>query len=317
MLSTTRPSSSLGFPSMHSVAARARLALSSFACVVALAASAADAPRNPAVPALLPQSGRYETPDAWRQPVAPFRISDHTWYIGTEGLSALLIDTPQGAVLIDGGMPQAADMLLAQLHTLGVAPAKVRWVLHSHAHADHAGPLAALKRATGARVATNAESAAMLARGGTDDIHFSDNITFPPVQTDRTLQDGESVQIGDIVLVAHFTPGHTPGSLSWTWTDTRDGKPLRIAYVDSLSAPGYVLLGNARYPRIVDAYRSTFATVRTLPCDLLLTPHPDASGWTPGDAKTPHPTPMTCRDYADKAEANFDTELAKQRAAAR
>ena len=227
----------------------------------------------------------------------------------------MLIDTPQGAVVIDGGMPQAADMLLARLKALGVEQGELRWLLHSHAHADHAGPLAKLKRETGARVATNAESAAMLARGGTDDIHFGDDITFPPVQTDRFLQDGEVVQVGDIALVAHFTPGHTPGSLSWTWTDTRDGKPVRIAYVDSLSAPGYKLIGNARYPRLVDAYRKTFETVRALPCDVLLTPHPDASGWTPANTQAPHPAPMTCSAYADGAEAKFNAELEKQRAA--
>jgi len=288
---------------------RLTIALLALACAPSFAA---DADKE----ALLPQSGRYETDDAWRQPVAPFRIADHTWYIGTQGLSALLIDTPQGAVLIDGGLPQAADMLLAHARAVGVAPDKIRWLLHSHAHADHAGPLAALKRATGARVATNAESAAILARGGTDDIHFGDSITFPPVQTDRYLQDGETVRIGDIALVAHFTPGHTPGSLSWTWTDTREGKPVRIAYVDSLSAPGYKLVDNPRIPRIAQMYQSTFAVVRTLPCDLLLTPHPDASGWTPGE-KNAHPQPMTCAAYADNAEKKFDAELAKQRAAAR
>lgn len=263
---------------------------------------------------VLPQSGRYEVRETWRQPVTPFRIADHTWYIGTEGLSALLIHAPQGAVVIDGGMPQAADMLLARLRTLGIEQGELRWLLHSHAHADHAGPLAKLKRETGARVATNAESATMLARGGTDDIHFGDNITFPPVQADRLLQDGESVQVGDIALVAHFTPGHTPGSLSWTWTDTRDGKPVRIAYVDSLSAPDYDLIDNPRFPRIVDAYRNTFDTVRALPCDVLLTPHADASGWTPANTQAPHAKPMTCREYADNAEANFDAQLAKQRA---
>ena len=114
------------------------------------------------------------------------------------------------------------------------------------------------------------------------------------------------MQVGDIALVAHFTPGHTPGSLSWTWTDTRDGKLVRIAYVDSLSAPDYNLIDNPRYPRIVDAYRNTFGTVRTLPCDVLLTPHADASGWTPANTAAPHAKPMTCRDYADGAEAKFD-----------
>lgn len=292
-----------------SLARRARRVVSSLLVVAIAGAVGAETPH---APGLLPPTGRYETPDAWRRPVEPFRIADHTWYVGTEGLAALLIETPQGAIVLDGGLPQASDLLLANLRKLGVAPEQVRWILHSHAHIDHAGPLAALQRATGGRVATNAESAALLARGGSDDLHFGDGMAFPPVQTDRFLQDGETVQVGDIALVAHFTPGHSPGSLSWTWTDTRDGKPVRIAFVDSLSAPGYKLRGHARYPRIVEAYRGTFATVRALPCDLLLTPHPDASGWTPANTQAPHAKPISCREYAENASRNFEKALAEQ-----
>lgn len=170
-----------------------------------------------------------------------------------------------------------------------------------------------MKQATGASVVGNAESAVLLARGGSDDIHFGEGLTFPPVGVDRIVMDGEVVELGGVRFSAHFTPGHTPGSTSWTWDDRRDGKALRIAYVDSLSAPGYLLLGNRRYPNIVDDYRHTFAKVRTLPCDLLLTPHADQSGWTPAATAAPHPQPMTCRDYADAAESHLDADLRKQR----
>lgn len=266
---------------------------------------------------VLPQSQAYQTPDSWRQPVTPFRIADHTWYIGTEGLSALLVETGDGAVLVDGGMPQAAPMLLEHMRAVGVDPADVELILHSHAHADHAGPLAAVRRATGARLLSNAESAALLGRGGSNDIHYDDRILFPPVQADRLLQDGETVELGGLRFTVHFTPAHTPGSMSWTWTDTRDGRPLRIAYVDSLSAPDYRLLDNPRYPHIVQDYRRGFATVRTLPCDLLIAPHPGGVGWTPAATEAPHPKPMTCRDYADNAERAFDEQLRQQREAAR
>jgi len=213
-------------------------------------------------------------------------------------------------------MPQAAGMLLGNIRHAGVGDGVLKWIVHSHAHADHAGPLAALQRATGARVASNAESAVLLARGGTDDLHFGDSIAFPPVKADRLLLDGEVIDLGNVRLTAHFTPGHTPGSLSWTWTDTQGGKPVRIAYVDSLSAPTYDLTDNPRYPRIVEDYRATFSRVRALPCDVLITPHADASGWAPG-AAVPHPRPMTCRAYADQAERTFDAQLAGQRGAAR
>ena len=258
---------------------------------------------------VLPQGKAYETRESWRQPVDPVRIADHTWHIGTAGITALLVKTDEGALLIDGGLPQAADMLLAHMRALDVAPGDLQYILSSHAHGDHAGPVAALQRATGAQVVNNAESAVLMARGGSDDIHFGDAILYPPVQTDRIVHDGEVVAIGGLRLTAHFIPGHTPGSIAWTWDDTRDGKPIRIAYVDSLTAPGYRLAGNPRYPGIVEDYRLSFATVRALPCDLLLTPHADASGWDFADREAPQPRPMTCKAYADAAEAQLERQL--------
>jgi metallo-beta-lactamase class B len=263
-------------------------------------------------PTPLPQLKAYEVPASWITPIEPLRISDHVWQIGTAGITVLLIKTDQGAVLIDGGMPQAAELLLAQMQRLGVARHELRLILHSHAHADHVGSLAALQRATGARVVSNAESAALLARGGSHDIHFADSITFPPLHAERLVQDGEVVQLGRMAFTVAFTAGHTPGSMSWTWTDTRNGQPVRMAYVDSLSAPGYKLKGNAAYPRLLEAYARSFATVRALPCDLLLTPHPEQSGWNYADAAQPLARPMSCRAYADAAEAKLREQVQAQ-----
>ena len=258
---------------------------------------------------LLPQGSAYQTPDAWRQPVAPVRIADHTWAIGTAGITALLLKTDAGALLIDGGLPQAATLLLANMRALGVAPGDLKLILASHAHGDHAGAIASVKRATGAQLLNSAESAVLMANGGSDDIHFGDDILYPPVQTDRILHDGEVVVLGTLRLTAHFIPGHTPGSIAWTWDDTREGQTEHLAYVDSLTAPGYTLIGNARYPHIVDDFRRSFATVRTLPCDVLLTPHADASGWNFADQAHPHPQPMSCGAYADAAEKKFQTQV--------
>lgn len=269
---------------------------------------------SPAAEPPLPQLNAYTVRESWRQPIAPVRIADSTWHIGTADLGAILVKTPEGAVLIDGGMPQAADMLLRNMAALGVAPGDLELILLSHAHADHAGPLAELRRRTGARVAANAESAVLLARGGSDDIHFGDAILFPPVQVDRLLLDHEVVELGGMRFTVHFMPGHTPGSVAWTWTDRDGGQDVRIAYADSLSAPGYQLLDNPRHPRIVDDYRRSFDVVRTLPCDLLLTPHPSASGRSFADPAAS--SPMGCVEYADGAERAFDQQLESERAQA-
>ncbi|MNT43396.1 Metallo-beta-lactamase L1 precursor [compost metagenome] len=129
--------------------------------------------------------------------------------------------------------------------------------------------------------------------------------------------DGEVVSLGGIDFTAHFVPGHTPGSTAWTWTDTREGKPVRIVYADSLSAPGYQLQDNPRYPHLIDDYRRSFATVRALPCDILLTPHPGASGWNYSAGAKAGAKALTCKTYADEAEKKFDAQLAKEAAGAR
>jgi metallo-beta-lactamase class B len=262
---------------------------------------------------VLPQLKAYETDASWRQPVAPFAIADHTWYIGTEGLTAVLVTTPNGAVLIDGGLPQMGDLLLQRMQALGVSPGDLELILNSHAHIDHAGSIAQIMRATGARLVTSAESAVLLARGGSDDLQFGESLVFPPASADRIIMDGEVVELGGVRVTAHFTPGHTPGSTSWTWDDTRAGKAVHVAYVDSLSAPGYRLVDNPRYPRIVDDYRRSFAVVRGLPCDVLVSPHPGVSGWEPAETAAPHPEPMTCREYADNAEHALEAMIEAQR----
>lgn len=276
--------------------------LLSFACLLCASGLALGA--EP----VLPQAQAYTTRDAWRQPVPPVRIADRTWHIGTAGITALLVKTDAGAILIDGGVTQAADMLLANMQSLGIEPGDLELILASHAHGDHAGPLAAVQRATGARVVNSAESAWLMAHGGADDIHFGDGILYPPLQTDRIVRDGEVVELGGVRLTAHFIPGHTPGSIAWTWEDTQDGKSVRIAYVDSLTAPGYRVHGNPRYPRLAEDFQSTFEVVSALPCDLLVTPHPDASGWDYANAAHPHPKPTTCRGYADAAAARLATQ---------
>ena len=163
----------------------------------------------------------------------------------------------------------------------------------------------------------SAETAILLARGDSDDLQFGEGYTFPPTSVDRIVMDGEVVEMGGMRFTAHFTPGHTPGSTSWTWDDRRDGKLVHVAYVDSLSAPGYELVDNKRYPRIVEDYRRSFAIIRALPCDLLISPHPGASGWDPAKTAAPHPEPTSCSKYADGYERELDAKLAEQRKKAR
>ncbi|MET3108541.1 metallo-beta-lactamase class B [Oxalobacteraceae bacterium GrIS 1.18] len=286
-------------------------------CIFSITCFASDSPSrnrtaNSNAEPLIQDS--FNSPENWRRPVTPFQIADHTWYIGSEGLSAVLIKTKKGAILIDGGLPGATKMLLTHMAQLGVSSHDLKWILLSHAHFDHAGPLAEIHRVTGAQLATNAETATLLERGGKGDIHFGDLYPFPPAKTDRFLMDGETIELGGVVLTAHFTPAHTPGTISWTWTDQRENQPIRIAYLDSLTAPGYKLKDNPRYPHIVEDFRHGFDVMQSISCDLVLTPHPEGSGWTPGKLGSFLNSPMTCAAYTDHIRERLNKQLQEQKA---
>src|SRR3546814_17154386 len=109
-------------------------------------------------------------------------------------------------------------MLLAQMRELGVEPGDLKLIMHSQAHGDHVGPLAAVRRATGATLVSHAESAVLLAAGGRDDIHFGDQILYPPVHVNRLVHDGEPVELAGLRLTVHSMHGHTSGNIAWTWT---------------------------------------------------------------------------------------------------
>lgn len=197
----------------------------------------------------------------------------------------------------------------------------MRWILNTHAHCDHAGGIAQLARDTGAQVIANAGDAALLERGGQADPQYGDRYTYPPLHLARTVTDGERLQLGDLLLVAHATPGHTQGNTTWTWRSCEAARCLDLVDVGSLSAPGYRLQGNAAYPQLIPDFRSSFARVAALPCDIPLAPHPGmVDFWArvarreQGDAQTMI-DPAGCRDYVHYAQQSFEDKLAEQAAA--
>lgn len=260
----------------------------------------------------------------WNAPQTPFRIYGNTWYVGPHGLTSLLVDTGHGLALFDGDLPESAPLIEAHIRALGFRLRDVKWILNSHPHADHAGGIAALQAASGAQVLSSAAGARELALGGADrsDPQFGSIPDYPPVKRARVVRDGETVRLGSVAVTAHYTPGHTAGSTSWTWTSCEGRRCLRIAYADSLSAvsaPGYRFLD---HPAYVAGFRRALATVAALPCDILLTPHPDASGFWEKVARRKSPAdvaplidPQACRDYAADAGKDLDARLAKERAA--
>ncbi len=257
---------------------------------------------------------------SWTAPQKPFRIYGNTWYVGPRGLGVFLITAPTGDVLIDGGVYADAALIEANIRALGINLRGIKWILNSHAHSDHAGGMAQLAHDTGAQVIAGAADAPLLERGGHDDPEYGDRFPFPPVHVSRMAKDGEHLHLGDLVLTAHATPGHTKGNTSWTWISCMGKRCLNMVDVGSLSAPGYKLIGNPKYPNIIEDFEHSFAMVAALPCDIPLAPHPEMVDFWERVAKSKRGganalvNPTGCRAYAKDARASFAEKLAKQRA---
>jgi metallo-beta-lactamase class B len=257
---------------------------------------------------------------SWTAPQKPFRIYGNTWYVGPRGLGVFLVTAPTGHVLIDGGVPGGAALIEANIRSLVIDLQDIRWILNSHAHSDHAGGIAQLAHDTGAKVIAGAGDAALLERGGRDDPQYGDRFPFPPVHVARTVADGERLHLGDLVLTAHATPGHTQGNTTWTWTSCEGTRCLHMVDVGSLSAPGFRLVGNPKSPDIVKHFTRSFSMVAVLPCDIPLAPHPGMVDFWARVAKLEQGQanalidPAGCRAYAESARKSFEAELARQKA---
>jgi metallo-beta-lactamase class B len=219
----------------------------------------------------------------WSQPKAPFRVYGNTWFVGG-GVSAVLITSKDGHILIDGGLTQTAPQIAANVAKLGFRLEDVKLIVNSHTHYDHAGGIAALQRASGAQVAASPAAKRALERGGPteDDPQFDfgpAHNNFPAAKNVRALSDGETLRAGGIAITVHFTPGHTPGGTSWTWKSCEGDTCMNMVYADSLnsvSAPGFRFTGDGKQASRVASFEKSIATVAALKCDILLTPHPEA-----------------------------------------
>src|SRR6478672_6987278 len=218
-------------------------------------------------------------PESWNKPAPPVRIHGNTYLVGSCGISSILIVGSAGSVLIDGGTEEDAGLIADNIQTLGYNVRDIRFILTSHEHADHVGGISKLAQLSGATVVTSAAAAKVLTAGtpSTDDPQFGIAKRFPPVQVGRTVRDGEEVLIGNIMLTAIATPGHTPGALSWRWVSCDGGVCRTIVYADSLTPVSRDDYRFSDHPATVAAFRASIAKVASSLCEILLTPHPSVS----------------------------------------
>ena len=286
------------------------------ALLLAVATVSAGPASPPAMPAALPSVPAFcGDRDGWSDPAVPQRMFANVWYVGTCGITALLITSPHGHVVIDGGPRDAGGLVAASIVRAGFRLQDVRWILSSHEHHDQAGGIAELARRTGARVAATRVNAAVLATGvpAPDDPQAGALSSFAPVAVARVLADGETLRIGPIAITAHVTPGHSPGSTSWTWRSCAAAVCHRLAYADSVSAVSAPTYRFSAHPGYVSRFRRALATIAGLDCDLLITPHPVASNlFARLDKTAPLTAAGACRAYAAQGRAGLAARLAEE-----
>jgi metallo-beta-lactamase class B len=210
-----------------------------------------------------------------------------------------------------------AELIAENIRELGFKLGDVKYLLHSHEHIDHVGGIARLQQLTGAQLVASAEAAAVFETGtaGKGDPQAGMHPPFPAARVDRVIQDGESVQLRDLKLTAMATPGHTPGALSWRWESCDGGVCRTMVYADSLtpvSRDDYKYIQHAEY---LAAYRGSLARIAESPCEILLTPHPQASAMKERmTGKQPLLDLEGCRNYAASLSKRLDDRLAKETA---
>jgi len=266
------------------------------------------------------------SPPEWSAPTDPFRVADNLYYVGTAGISAWLITTPKGHIVIDGAMPTSAPLIQSSIRQLGFQPKDVKILLNTHAHFDHTGGLADLKRDTSARLLANPADRKALETGlypGWEDMRGLD---FAPVKVDADLKDGQPVRLGDAVLTPRFTPGHSPGCTTWTFQAKDRGQPLNVLLYCSTSVAANRLVSRDRgpqYPGIVEDYRRSFTLLKTLKADVFLAPHAEQFGLEAKRARlkaggaNPFVDPGELARRVAESEADFRKDLARQEASAK
>jgi len=257
----------------------------------------------------------------WTTPFEPFQLIGNIYYVGTDGIAVYIIKTSQGLILLDTALPESTGMIKDSITKLGFKVTDIKYILNSHAHFDHTGGFAELKKETGAQLVAGERDRPLLEGGYYPGDEKNSDLAFPAVKVDRPVKEGDKVTLGDTTLTARSMPGHSPGCTSWEMTVKDGGQDRDVLFFCSGTVALNRLVGNPTYPGIVDDYRSTYAKAKAMKPDVLLASHPEVYGMQAkraamkDGAPNPFVKPGELATYVAGLEADFDKALAKQAAA--
>ncbi len=258
---------------------------------------------------------------SWSAPHAPYQITDNIYAVGTEGIGVYLIATPKGHILLDAATEQGAAVVEANIQSLGFKLKDIKYLIENHAHSDHVGGLAQLKKSTGAKIIASQGDRYGLEHGKLDsEANWEDK--FPPVKVNKTIADGKELNLGGMRLQAIMTPGHTKGCTSWLTESQDKGVLRRVIFACSLTTAGNRLVNNKIYPNIAGDFRSSFVRLKGIKADILLVGHPGFANLeekyiAKKNGKTDaFVDPDALQKLVADSEAAFEKELDKQKGAA-
>ncbi|HSD17172.1 MAG TPA: subclass B3 metallo-beta-lactamase [Thermomonas sp.] len=286
------------------------------ACQAPPTATAAAPEATPAV-RTLPTPKPCAADPGWSDPTTPCHVFGNTWFVGTCSISAILVTSPQGHVLIDAATAGAAPSIIANIRAAGFRVEDLRTILVTHEHNDHVGGVAGLQQASGARVLARAVAADALKAGRSDrrDPQFEITEAFPPVSNVETLVDGEDVTLGALRFQHLPNTGHTAGGSGWAWRSCEGATCRDIVFPDSNSAISDKHYRYSDHPDHVATFRKGQALVAAQPCDILITTHVQSSDLLARlDGKQPLVDAGACKAYARRGLAGLDKRLADERA---
>jgi metallo-beta-lactamase class B len=277
------------------------------------ACAPADAPRSIA-PGQAAWAAQCRDDSGWDDPGPPFKVFGNTYYVGTCGIAAILVTGAQGHVLIDSGTDKGANLVVANIRTLGFEPSDVKVLLMSHEHGDHIGGMGRLQQLTGARLLASRQAGKTMSTGklSEEDPQFAGGGAQNTARVDGEVHDGVPVHLGALSLTPIATPGHTPGATSWQWRSCEGTACRTIVYSDSLSpvsSSGYRFGDHSAY--LAD-FRRSLARLAQLDCDVLVTPHPSASGMRDRLLAGDLTDRAACEAYANSRTKMLDERLAEE-----